>query len=111
MRRPTGAIQATRQSVAVESFFMRTTLAAVNQALAQRGYSARLAKASGYFYFHFGEAAGWLNRSVQGERISERSVEQWLEEFARLRTLNQKLGGQPREKVKRAGPRRRATKP
>jgi hypothetical protein len=75
---------------------MRTTLAAVNQELAKRGYTARLAKASGYFYFHFGEAAEWLDRTVQAERISDRAVNEWLAEFERLRALNAKLSGRPR---------------
>jgi hypothetical protein len=64
---------------------MRTTLAAVNQELAKRGFTARLARASGYFYFQFGEAADWLDRTVQVERVSDKSVEEWLGEFERLR--------------------------
>jgi hypothetical protein len=70
---------------------VRTTLKAVNDELARRGYTARLAKSAGYFYFHFGEAAEWLDRTVQGERVSDRSVEQWLAEFQRLRDLNKRL--------------------
>jgi hypothetical protein len=77
---------------------MRTTVAAVNAELARRGYTARLAKASGYFYFQFGEAAGWLDRTVQVERISDRTVGQWLAEFERLRALNAKLSGEPKSK-------------
>jgi len=37
----------------------RVTLNAINNELARLGYTARLAKADGYFYFHFGEA-NWL---------------------------------------------------
>ena len=54
---------------------MRTTLG-VNQELGKREYTARLAKASGYFYFRFGEAADWLDRTVQVERISDKSVDE-----------------------------------
>jgi hypothetical protein len=43
--------------------------------LAKRDYTARLARASGYFYFHFGEAADWLDRTVQVERISDKTVD------------------------------------
>jgi hypothetical protein len=57
---------------------MRTTLAAVNAELAKRGYTARLAMASGYCFFLFGEAAEWLDRTVQVERISDKSVEEWI---------------------------------
>ena len=70
---------------------VRTTLKAVNDELGRRGYTARLAKSAGYFYFHFGEAAEWLDRTVPGERVSDRSVEQWLSEFERLRDLNKRL--------------------
>jgi hypothetical protein len=77
---------------------MRTTLAAVNAELAKRGYTARLAKARGYFYFHFGEAADWLDRTIQVERISDKTVEEWIAEFERLRAVNEKLSGEPRGK-------------
>jgi hypothetical protein len=82
---------------------MRTTLASVNQELARRGYTARLAKASGYFYFQFGEAADWLDRTVQVERISDKTVEEWLAEFARLRAINAKLAGAALNKAKGKG--------
>jgi hypothetical protein len=57
-----------------------------------------LAKASGYFYFHFGEAADWLDRTIQVERISDKSVDGWIGEFERLRAVNAKLSGETREK-------------
>src|SRR6516225_5149237 len=44
---------------------MRITLKAINDELARRGVTERLARASGYFYFEFGEAAGWLDRTVR----------------------------------------------
>jgi hypothetical protein len=87
---------------------MRTTLAAVNQELARRGRVERLARASGYFYFRFGEAAEWLDRTVATERVSDLSVEEWLGEFERLLALNRKLREEARPKkdrprAKRAG--------
>lgn len=42
----------------------RVTLKAVNDELARLGYRARLAKGGGYFYFQFGEAVDWLDRTV-----------------------------------------------
>lgn len=52
---------------------MRITLRAVNDELARYGYAAGLAKASGYFYFQFGEAAEWLDRTVESETVSSRN--------------------------------------
>jgi hypothetical protein len=44
---------------------MRITLKTINNELAKRGYTARLAKAaSGYFYFESGEAADCLDKTV-----------------------------------------------
>ena len=69
----------------------RVTLKAVNDALAKRGTDARLMKASGYFYFDSGEAASWLDKTVPVPTIGSRTLEQWLEEFDRLRKLNRDL--------------------
>ncbi len=71
----------------------RVTLKAVNDELARRGHTARLAKASGYFYFQFGEAAEWLDRTVQAETIGSRTLEEWIGEFDRLNKLNGELLG------------------
>ena len=67
------------------------TLKAVNDALAKRGRSARLMKASGYFYFDSGEAADWIDKTVAGATVGSRSLEQWLEEFDRLERVNRDL--------------------
>jgi hypothetical protein len=67
---------------------MRVTLKAVNGELAKLGYAARLAKAASYFYFQFGEAADWLDRTVAGERVSDRSLDEWVAEFRRLQKKN-----------------------
>jgi hypothetical protein len=45
----------------------RVTLKAINDELSRRGHNARLAKASGYFYFFGGEATDWI-RSGVGDR-------------------------------------------
>ena len=71
---------------------MRLTLKAINDELARRGYAARLARAGGYFYFQFGEAALWLDRTVSvptlnsltecgshSGQISENLIEQAVE--------------------------------
>jgi hypothetical protein len=48
----------------------------------------RLVNAGGYFYFDSGEAADWLDRTVNVPTLSSVSLEQWLTEFDRLKTLN-----------------------
>jgi hypothetical protein len=49
---------------------MRLTLKTINDELAKRGYTARLAKSAGYFYFQFGEAVSWLDRTVNVSTVS-----------------------------------------
>ena len=66
-------------------------LRAVNDELARRGYSARLEKASGYFYFVGGEAADWLDRTVGVRTINSLTLKQWIEEFRRLKALNEQI--------------------
>jgi len=69
----------------------RVTLKAVNDALAKRGRSARLMKASGYFYFDSGEAANWIDKTVYTPTVGSRTLEQWLEELDRLEKANRDL--------------------
>jgi hypothetical protein len=69
----------------------RVTVKAINDELARLGYAARLAKAGKYFYFQFGEAAGWLDRTVDVPTVNSRSLKQWIEEFQRLKELNQRI--------------------
>ena len=70
---------------------MRITLKAINDELARRGATERLARARGYFYFEFGEAAGWLDRTVRVPTVNALTLEQWLAEYQRLRSLNQEI--------------------
>ena len=71
----------------------RTTLKAVNAELARRGHQVLLEKGAGYFYFHTGEAAGWLDRSVQVPTLNALTVDEWVAEFERLKKLNQDIMG------------------
>jgi hypothetical protein len=78
---------------------MRLTLKAVNEALAELKEDARLAKGDGYFYFESGEAANWLDKTVSVPTLSSMTLEQWIEEFRRLKKLNREiLSGRPEEK-------------
>jgi hypothetical protein len=70
---------------------LRLSLKTVNDELARRGYTALLAKGSGYFYFQAGEAAGWLDRAVKVRTINTLTLKQWVEEFRRLRELNARI--------------------
>lgn len=72
---------------------MRDTLKAINDELARQGITARLAKSSSYFYFQFGEAVDWLDRTVPVETVSSLTLTEWIAEFRRLEKLNRKLLG------------------
>lgn len=73
----------------------RVTLKAVNDELEKQGVSARLAKAKGYFLFEGGEAAEWLDRTVQVDTIGAHSVEEWILEFRRLQQRNAEMLAEP----------------
>lgn len=67
------------------------SLKTVNDELARRGHRAHLEKGSGYFYFDGGEAAEWLDRSVGVRTLNSLTLKQWIEEFQRLKALNQQI--------------------
>jgi hypothetical protein len=70
---------------------MRVTVHTINQELAARGHAARLEKGDGYFYFHLGEAANWLDRTVRVPTLNSLTLQQWLDEFQRLKRLNAEI--------------------
>jgi hypothetical protein len=76
---------------------MRHTLKAVNAELARRGHTALLAKGAGYFYFSSGEAAEWLDRTVNVPTLSSLSLNDWLAEFDRLKKLNSEIMKAPKK--------------
>ncbi len=81
---------------------MRLHLKIVNAELAKRGITARLEKGEGYFYFHFGEAADWLDRTVRVRKINDLTLKEWMAEFQRLRELNSRIMGSIQKGGKRA---------
>ena len=83
----------------------RVTLKTINDELAKLGCTARLAKASGYFYFQFGEAADWLDRTVNVPTVSSRTLPEWIEEFRRLKKLNEQIGKAPSKPAAKRGSR------
>jgi hypothetical protein len=70
---------------------MRLTLKSINEELAQKGHTARLAKGDRHFYFQFGEAEDWLDRTVRVPTVSSLTLQQWLDEYQRLKKLNAEI--------------------
>jgi hypothetical protein len=70
---------------------MRLDLKIINHELTKRGHDAHLEKGAGYFYFHSGEAADWLDAAVRVRKINDLTLKQWMEEFARLKALNAQI--------------------
>ena len=81
---------------------MRVTLKAVNDQLKLLGFDAELAKGDGYFYFSSGEASDWLNTAVRVATLSSLTLDQWVEEFKKLKALNESLSGKPEGKRRAA---------
>jgi hypothetical protein len=53
----------------------RITLKTITVELVRRGHKARLERSSGYFYFFGGEAADWLDRTVQVTGVNALTLE------------------------------------
>ena len=70
---------------------MRLHLKSVNDELARRGHKAELAKGAGYFFFRGGEADDWIDRTVAVRTINSLTLKQWVEEYHRLKALNQQI--------------------
>jgi len=64
------------------------TLKTVNEKLPELGTKAELAKGAGSFLFRGGEADDWIDRTVTVPMIGSLTLEQWLNEYKRLKTLN-----------------------
>ena len=80
---------------------MRLTLKMINGELSKRVTMARLAKADGYFYFQFGEAAEWWDRTVNVTAVNALTLDQWLGEFDRLKKVNEQIMGTGKTKRKK----------
>jgi hypothetical protein len=70
---------------------MPLTRKTINAELAKRGHNALLENGGGYFYFYGGESVGWLDRTVQVPKVSSLTLEQWLEEFDKLKKRNAEI--------------------
>jgi hypothetical protein len=67
------------------------SLKTINAELAKRGFNALLAKGDGYFFFLSSEAGDWLDRTVRVPTLRSLTLEQWVEEFLKLREKNREL--------------------
>jgi hypothetical protein len=84
---------------------VRLTLKAINEEFAKRGSGARLEKGDGYFYFSGGEAADWLDRTMNAHSLSSLSLDLWMAEFDRLKKLNKEILRPPApKKINRGRP-------
>jgi hypothetical protein len=70
---------------------MRVTLKAINEAVNGLAPDVRLAKGDGYFYFTSAETANWLDTTVRVPTLSSLTLEQWIEEFKRLKKVNKTI--------------------
>ena len=69
----------------------RVTRKMINDALRVRGRGESLRPGNGFFYFGGGEAVNWITNSVRVERVSDLTLEEWLEEFDKLLEIDKKL--------------------
>ena len=46
-----------------------------------------------YFYFLGGEAVEWLAQTVQVSKVSSLTLDQWIEEFGKLKKRNAEIFG------------------
>jgi hypothetical protein len=90
---------------------VRLTVKAINEELAKRGSGAQLEKGDGYFYFSGGEAADWLDRTVNAHSLSSLSLDQWMAEFDRLKKLNKDILRAPARKESTEAERPAAKRP
>jgi hypothetical protein len=70
---------------------MHLHVKSVNDELARLGHKAELVKGAGYFFFRGGETDDWFDRSVAVRTINRLTLKQWVEEFRRLKALNQQM--------------------
>ena len=70
---------------------MRLSIKTINAEMARRGFVALLAKGDGYFYFRDGDTDAWLDRTVRVPTLQSLSLDEWIEEFNKLREKNHQL--------------------
>jgi hypothetical protein len=89
---------------------MRVTLKTVNDELRRLGHDVHVEKGDGYFYFWKGEANNWQDRTVNVPKVSSLTLEQWIDEFNRLKNVNEEMLAGKVLKKKAAVPKSTGTK-
>jgi len=69
------------------------TLRKINDELKRLGRQEQLEIGDGYFYFWAGDTANWLDRTVKVPKVNSLTLEQWIEEYDKLKKLNAEILG------------------
>ena len=75
---------------------MPISLKTINAELARLGYTGSLERGDRYFHFRNGEVVDWLDSTVRVPTLNSLSLEQWMEEFRKLRERRINAIVQPR---------------
>jgi hypothetical protein len=70
---------------------MRVTLKTIHEKLKRLGHDVRVERGDGYFYVWGPDVNGWLDRTIKVPTLSRLTLDQWVEEFNRLKKLNEEL--------------------
>ena len=89
---------------------MRLTLKNIDDELRRLGHDVHVEKGDGYFYFWKGEANDWLDRTVNVAKVGSLTLEQWIDEFNRLKKVNDEMLAGKLPKKKAAEPKSTGTK-
>jgi hypothetical protein len=82
---------------------MRVTVKAINQELAKRDIEAMLVNGGGYFFFRGPAVNSWLDRTVQVAKVSDLTLDQWVQVFKDLKRKNEEIARFSAGKRKRGG--------
>lgn len=99
-----------RVSFARSARIMRLTLKTINDELRRLGHDVHIEKGDGYFYVWKGEANNWLDRTVNVPKVSNLTLEQWIDEFNRLKKVNEEMLSGKIPKNKAADPKSTSTR-
>ena len=69
----------------------RVTLKTIDDEFRRLGHDVHVEKGDGYFNYWKGEANGWLDRTVNVPKVSSLTLEQWIDEFNRLKKVNEEM--------------------
>lgn len=90
---------------------MPLRLKTINDELRRLGHDVHIEKGDGYFYVWKGEANNWLDRTINVPKVSSLTLEQWIDEFNRLKKLNAEMLSGKVPKTKAADSKSTSTKP